>query len=220
MPLSSSTRVVVLGGTSGIGRAVAEAASATGAQVIVGSRTAADQPVDVTSPASLQRFFAAVGAFDHLVYTAGDDLVRGAITDYDPDAARTFFDVRFFRALDAVRAAVPLVKRSVTLTAGAAALHGGTGRTLGAAVGGAIISAARSLAVELAPVRVNVVAPGIVRTPLWSGAPDAFFDQAGKGTLLGRVATPEDAARAYLALMDQDYVTGTVALVDGGSILV
>jgi NAD(P)-dependent dehydrogenase (short-subunit alcohol dehydrogenase family) len=235
VPLSSSSRVVVIGGTSGIGLAVARAVAATGAQVIVGSRTersvtralgllpahASGVPVDVTSPASLTSFFAGVGGFDHLVYTAGDALARGVIADYDPAVARDFFDVRLFRALDAVRIALPTLNGtgSVTLTAGAGAFRGGAGRLLGSTIGGAVITAARSLAAELAPVRVNVVAPGLVRTPLWSDMPPEFLDRAGGATLLGRVAEPEDVARAYLALLDQDYVTGNVAVVDGGSVL-
>jgi NAD(P)-dependent dehydrogenase (short-subunit alcohol dehydrogenase family) len=233
MPFTSSTSVVVIGGTSGIGLAVAQAAAAAGARVTVGSRSAESvtralatlpggahgRPVDVTSAASLTSFFADTGAFDHLVYTAGDDLVRGAVADYDPLAARDFFDVRLFRALDAVRLALPTLTGSVTLTAGAAAFRGGPGRLLGATVGGAVIAAARSLAVELAPIRVNVVAPGVVRTPLWSAAPAATLDRLGEHTLLGRVAEPQDVADVYLGLMSQAYVTGTVALVDGGSTL-
>ncbi len=235
MTFSPSTRVVVLGGTSGIGLAVASAAADAGAQVVIGSRsqrsveralaelpaTVTGRPADVTDPGSVAAFFAATGAFDHLVYTAGDALARGPVTAYDPDAAAAFFDVRLFRALDAVRLALPTLAPagSITLTSGAAAFHGGAGRLLGSTVSGAVITAARSLAVELAPIRVNAVAPGPVRTPLWAGAPDALFDQLAAGTLLGRVAEPMDVARAYLALMQQDYVTGTVAVVDGGSVL-
>ncbi|WP_158781143.1 SDR family oxidoreductase [Streptomyces sp. NRRL S-237] len=102
-------------------------------------------------------------------------------------------------------------------------LRGGAGTLLGSAVSGAVISAGRSLASELAPVRVNVVVPGLVRTPLWSSLAEdeqkALFAWAGSKTLLGRVAEPEDVAKAYLHLIDQDYVTGTVSLVDGGSVL-
>jgi NAD(P)-dependent dehydrogenase (short-subunit alcohol dehydrogenase family) len=215
--LSSSAKVVVIGGTSGIGLAVAQAAAAAGAQVFVGSRSeqsveralallpahAHGLSVDVTSGASMGAFFAGAGAFDHLVYTAGDELVRGAIADYDPRQARDFFDVRLFRALDAVRLALPTLNGSgsVTLTSGAAAFRGGAGKLLGSTVSGAIITAARSLAVELAPIRVNVVAPGIVRTPLWAGASLDRF---------GRVAEPAEVARAYLGLMEQDYATGSV----------
>ncbi|MBK3567983.1 SDR family oxidoreductase [Streptomyces sp. MBT62] len=239
MSLTPSTRVVVIGGTSGIGLAVAQATARAGAQVVVGSRSkqsvkraltllpdhAAGLPVDVTSAPSLESFFAEVGAFDHLVYTAGDALVRGVITDYDPQEAHYFFDIRLFRALDTVRHALATLHSSgsVTLTSGAAAFHGGTGKLLGTTVSAAVIAAGRSLAAELAPIRVNVVAPGIARTPLWSNMPEQaqekLFDRAGGDTLLGRVADPEDVAKVYVSLMEQDYVTGNVAVVDGGSVL-
>ena len=81
----------------------------------------------------------------------------------------------------------------------------------------------RTLAVELAPLRVNVVAPGVVRSPLWDAMAEddrqAMYD--GLATLpAGRVAEVEDVARAFVALMEQDYVTGTVFIVDGGTLLV
>jgi NAD(P)-dependent dehydrogenase (short-subunit alcohol dehydrogenase family) len=238
MSLEPTSRIVVIGGTSGIGLAVAVAAQEAGAQVVVGSRSAgavertlAQLPdatghsVDVTSPESVQSFFDSVGGFDHLVYTAGDVLAASAIADYSPEQAQQFFDIRLFRALDTVRMALSTLRPtgSITLTAGAAAYRGGAGALLGAAMSGAVISAARSLASELAPRRVNVVAPGIVRTPLWSGMTEdeqqSLFATAGSKTLLGRVAEPEDVAKAYIHLMDHDYVTGTVSLVDGGSVL-
>jgi NAD(P)-dependent dehydrogenase (short-subunit alcohol dehydrogenase family) len=111
---------------------------------------------------------------------------------------------------------------SVTLTSETSAYRGGAGWFLGAAASGAIVSAARSLAVELAPIRVNVVAPGVVRSPLWTGLPDAdreaMFESIGAGLPLGRVADVEDLAKEFLHLMDNDYLTGTVSVVDGGTL--
>lgn len=239
MSLTPSSRVVVLGGTSGIGLAVAVAAANAGAQVVVGSRSdqsvkralallpgnAVGRPVDVTAPESVRSFFAEIGEFDHLAYTAGGELPGTVIADFSPEEAHAFFDTRLFRALDSVRAALPTLRASgsITLTSGTAAFRGGAGRLLGAAVSGAVISAARSLAAELAPIRVNVVAPGVVRTELWAGMTDEdrerLYAAAGSETLLGRIAEPEDVAKAYVQLMDQDYATGTVSLVAGGSVL-
>ena len=242
MALNSDSRVVILGGTSGIGLATAKAAAAAGASVTVASRSpasvaaalaglpagSAGRAVDATSTADLEAFFAAVGPFDHLVYTAGDNLAFTPLKDYTQDKGRAFLALRVVAAFDAVRLAVPYIRPggSITLTSGTVAFQGGEGWFLGAAASGATISAAKSLAVELAPVpvRVNVVAPGVIRSPLWAQLPEAdreaMYENVSRGVPLGRVGAVEDAAKAYVQLMDQDYATGTVSVVDGGSILV
>ena len=238
MTITTNTRVLVLGGTSGIGLATAKAAAAAGASVVVASRNPtkvksalAELPtgsegytVDASSSEELAAFFEHVGEFDHLAYTAGDNLVPITLDAYTPEQGRAFLELRVVRALEAVRLAVPHLRAdgSVTLTSGTAAYRGGAGWFLGSAAAGAIVSAARSLAVELAPVRVNVVAPGVVRSPLWTGLPEAdreaMFESVGAGLPLGRVAEVEDVAKAYVHLMDNDYLTGTVYVVDGGTL--
>lgn len=92
---------------------------------------------------------------------------------------------------------------------------------LGATVSAANISAGRSLAIELAPIRVNVVAPGPVRTRLWDDLPEQeqFFAYADSQTLLGHIADIDDVAKTYVHLMDQNSVTGTVTIVDAGGLL-
>jgi NAD(P)-dependent dehydrogenase (short-subunit alcohol dehydrogenase family) len=72
--------------------------------------------------------------------------------------------------------------------------------------------------VELAPLRVNAVKPGVVRTPLWNGAMD--FDEVAGGLPVGRVGEPEDIAAAYVFLMSQPFATGSIVTVDGGHVLV
>ncbi|MFJ3136606.1 SDR family oxidoreductase [Streptomyces sp. NPDC086843] len=238
MTINASSRIVVLGGTSGIGLAVARRAADAGATVTIASSRAASveralaqlpagvvgRAVDASSGDAVAALFDEIGTFDHLAYTAGENLTGLPLADYTVDRASTFFALRLFHAIEAVRLAVPHLAPggSVTLTSGTAAFKGGPGWTLGAAVCGAVVSAARSLAVELAPVRVNVVAPGVVRSPLWSGMSEADREQMYAGLAaslpLGRVAEPDDAAKAFLALMDQDYVTGTVSVVDGGTL--
>jgi NAD(P)-dependent dehydrogenase (short-subunit alcohol dehydrogenase family) len=238
MAITTKTRVVVLGGTSGIGLATARAAAAAGADVVVASRNPTSvksaltelpagsegYTVDASSSEQLAAFFENVGEFDHFVYTAGDNLVPSTLDGYTPEQGRAFLELRVVRALEAVRLAVPHLRAagSITLTSGTAAYRGGAGWFLGSAASGAIISAARSLAVELAPLRVNVVAPGVVRSPLWTGLPEAdreaMFESVGAGLPLGRVAEVEDVAKSFVHLMDHDYLTGTVEVVDGGTL--
>jgi NAD(P)-dependent dehydrogenase (short-subunit alcohol dehydrogenase family) len=82
----------------------------------------------------------------------------------------------------------------------------------------------RALAVELAPIRVNAVSPGVVRSPLWSAMPpaerDDFYQQTGQSLPVGRVGEVEEIAQAYLFCMTQQFATGSVFTVDGGSVLV
>lgn len=239
MPITSSTRVVVLGGTSGIGLAVARLAAERGAQVTVGSRNPASvsraietapagvsgHTVDASSTKELAAFFDLVGDFDHFVYTAADPLQATTLADYTVEKGEAFFSLRLVHALDAVRLAVPHLTAtgSIVLTSGTAAFKGGPGWVLGCAASGAMVSVGRSLAVELAPIRVNVVAPGVTRSPLWSSMSqqdqDAMYDTVGKSLPLGRVGEVEDAALAYVSLLEQDFVTGTVAVVDGGTLV-
>lgn len=238
MSITTNTRVVILGGTSGIGLATAKAAAAAGARVVVASRnpTKVDSAlselpawseghtVDASSSEELAAFFERVGEFDHFAYTAGDNLVPITLDVYTPQQGRAFLELRVVRALETVRLAVAHLRAngSVTLTSGTAAYRGGAGWFLGSAASGAIVAAARSLAVELAPIRVNVVAPGVVRSPLWTGLPEAdreaMFESVGSGLPLGHVAEVEDVAKSFVHLMDHDYLTGTVSVVDGGTL--
>lgn len=239
MTVDITSRVVILGGTSGIGLATARRAAEAGASVTIASRRpesieralgilpagVVGRAVDAASGDAVAALFDEVGSFDHLVYTAGENLVGRPLSDYSVAQAQEFFGLRVFHALDAVRLAVPHLsaRGSITLTSGTAAYKGGPGWTLGTATSGAIVSVARSLAVELAPLRVNVVAPGVVRSPLWDGLSDAdregMYAGLASSLPLGRVAEPDDIAKAFLALMDQDYVTGTVSVVDGGTLV-
>ncbi|MEU3983786.1 SDR family oxidoreductase [Streptomyces sp. NPDC026672] len=239
MTVSANSRVVLIGATSGIGLATARRAAEAGASVTIASRRpesveralgqlpagVVGRAVDASSSEAVATFFDEVGQFDHFAYTAAENLTGFPLADYTVESAQQFFALRFFHMLDAVRLAVPHLtpNGSITLMSGTAAFKGGTGWTLGTAVSGAVVSVARSLAVELAPLRVNVVAPGVVRSPLWSQMSEAdregMYAGLSSSLPLRRVGEPEDVAKAFLALMDQDYVTGTVSVVDGGTLV-
>jgi NAD(P)-dependent dehydrogenase (short-subunit alcohol dehydrogenase family) len=236
-------RVVVIGGTSGIGFAVAERAVREGAEVAVGSssashvedavkrlgRAASGAAVDVKNEASVAAFFAGIGAFDHLVFTAGDwpALRRpAALADLDLGAADAVFAVRFWGALAAIKHAQGRISASgsITLTNGVVAHRPRKGAALNTAMAGAIEHLTRALAVELAPVRVNAVCPGFVLTEVWNSIPEETRqEQIRRMTSrlpLPRAGDPSEVAEAYLHLMRATYSTGQVLIVDGGMTLV
>jgi NAD(P)-dependent dehydrogenase (short-subunit alcohol dehydrogenase family) len=233
-------RIVVLGGSSGIGFAVAARAAREGARVLVAShdpgrveRAVARIPdgeghaVDLRSEAAVRALFDKLGGpIDHLVYTAGEELLLSPLAELDLQAARRFFELRYWGALAAVKAARPHLARdgSIVLTSGGAAHRPFPGFVIGASICAAMEATARTLAIELAPIRVNVVTPGFVDTDLWSNIPpDAraqMFRDAAAKLPVGRVGTPDDLAEHYLAFMRGGYVTGQTLIVDGGHALV
>jgi NAD(P)-dependent dehydrogenase (short-subunit alcohol dehydrogenase family) len=234
-----SARVLVIGGTSGIGLGVASAAADRGAIPIVASRqqSSVDRAlsqlpehgrgaiVDLTDPQALERVAIDVGDIEHLVFTAGESLELAPLADLTPEVITRFFQTRFVGALTAVRVFGPHITSggSITLTSGTAAEQPGFG-ALPVSICGAMNALTKALAVELAPIRVNAVAPGVVRTPLWDAMNDAdrqaMYDQAAQQLPLGRIGEVADTARAYLYCMEQEFGTGVVLTVDGGTTLV
>ena len=165
-------------------------------------------------------------AFDHLVYTAGDELLVSSVTQLDLAAARRAFEVRVFGALGALKHAAARIRAggSIVLTHGIAGARPSAGWAVGAAVCGAMDALTRALAIELAPVRVNAVSPGFVRTPLWNPIPEAqreaLFREAGGKLLTKRIGEAAEIAEAYCYLMENTFTTGQTLVVDGGGVLV
>src|SRR6266481_127031 len=165
----SGKRIVVLGGSSGIGLAVAQQAVAQGATAIIASSNAdrvkqavatldgkaEGHMLDLSNERDIQNFFQKIGDFDHLVYTAGDTLQLNELAETDLTEARRAFELRYWAALAAV---------------------------------------------ELAPIRVNAVCPGVVRTNLWQSmnadAREHLYESVGKSLLVGRVGEACEIARA------------------------
>jgi len=233
-------KVIVLGGSSGIGFAVAEYALAEGANVAIASShaervhaavtalgtNANGHALDLTDEHAIEVFFNAIGRFDHLVFTAGDSLRLGEIAATDLSLARHAFDIRYWGALAAVKYGAPHIAAggSIVLTTGIAALRPRSGWAFGASVCGAMEALTRALAVELAPLRVNAVSPGLVATNLWQNMSEedrqAMYEKAGKHLPVGRVGEARDVAAAYLFLMESAFATGQTHVVDGGAVLV
>jgi NAD(P)-dependent dehydrogenase (short-subunit alcohol dehydrogenase family) len=232
-------RVVILGGTSGIGLATAKAAARRGAEVTVVSRQPASvdraltelppgargQAADLTDPALVWRLFGDLGDIDHLVFTAGEPLALMDMAALDQDKAREFFALRYFGALGAVHAALPHLQPggSITLTTGIAGRRPAPGWAVAASICGAVESLTRALAVELAPIRVNAVCPGVVRSPLWAPMTEAsrerLYSDTAAAIPVGRVGEVGDIARAYLYCLTQPFATGSILTVDGGAAL-
>ncbi|MDR3511180.1 MAG: SDR family oxidoreductase [Caulobacteraceae bacterium] len=231
-------RVVVIGGASGIGYGVAAAALDEGARVVVASSREANvqaaaerlggeasgSVVDVSDEASVARFFEQLGPFDHLAFTAGDwGMSRGApARELDLTAAQAAFTVRFWGALAVVKHGCRTIAEdgSITLTGGMLAHRPMKGAPLSTVVTGAIEHLTRALAVDLAPVRVNAVCPGLVLTDRTRLIPEERRRAMTARLPVSRVAEPAEAAQAYLYLMRGGYTTGQVLRVDGGGSLV
>ena len=232
-------RIVILGGTAGIGLAVAEAALREGARVVIASSGSARvqaarahlpgaeaHVVDLRDAGAVDTLFERVGRVDHLVFTAGEELLISPLAELDLVKARHFLELRYWGALTAIKAARNHLAPdgSIVLTSGAAGHRPHPGFVIGASICAAIEAAARTLAVELAPIRVNVVTPGFVATDLWSNLPaevrDGMFRDAAARLPVRHVAAPAELAEHYLGFMRGGYVTGQTLIVDGGGVLV
>jgi NAD(P)-dependent dehydrogenase (short-subunit alcohol dehydrogenase family) len=232
-------KVVVIGGTSGIGMAIAAAALDEGARVVVASSQQANVgaalkrlgegatgfAVDVKDEGSVASFFKQVGPFDHLAFTAGDwggGLgFGGSARELDLAAAQAAFTVRFWGALAVVKHGSRAIAEggSITLTDGMLAHRPMKGAPIVTAMTGAIEHLTRALAVDLAPVRVNAVCPGRVMTEGAAQLPE-HLRRTIMRLPLPRGAEPAEVAEAYLYLMRGGYTTGQVLLVDGGGSVV
>ena len=228
-------RVVVIGGATGIGFAVAELAREQGASVVIGSSTnvavgverlpgATGHLVDLRDEASVIDFFKKVGAFDHLAVTAGDwgGPMMASLQDLDLTQARDLFTVRFWGALAAAKYSGRTIAQdgSITLTSGMLGHRPIKGTPVAAALSGAVEHLTGGLAIDLAPVRVNAVCPGYILTEQLKQMPEAMLQSVVGPLPIPRAATPAEAAKAYVYLMLNSYATGQVLPVDGGGLLV
>lgn len=223
-------RIVVIGGSSGIGAATARLAHDAGCAVVVVSRHAeqADVPgkkvsIDMADIAAVEAWFAAAGPIDYLV-AAPSAHASGSLAELDLDAARHAFDVKLWGPLAAIRSAD--VRQAVVLVSGIAAISPWRdGLSVGpSALCGAVEATARCLALALAPVRVNAVSPGVVDTPLYADMPEALrseiYHRHAAALPVGEIGTPADVAKAIWSLLTNPFITATTLYVDGGHRLV
>ena len=228
-------KVVVVGGSSGIGFSTAELAKREGADVIIASRNAdrlnaaAEKlgakaiSADVTSDKSIEDLFRACGPVDHVVVTAAQ-LRSGPFKTVAMEDVRATMEGKFWGAWRVARSAEIRASGSLTLVSGYLSIRPRPNSAIVGAANGAIESLARSLALELAPVRVNAVSPGIIDTPIRAAMPEAarldMLAKTAAGLPVGRVGLGEDIARQILAFMTIGFATGSIVYIDGGALIV
>jgi len=229
-------RVLVIGGSSGIGFAVARAALDHGAEVIVASSSAErvqtairrlgggeGVSLNVTDEPAVAEFFLRRERFDHVAFTAADwaQVDHLDFSGTDLVGAQDLFSVRFWGAVSVIKHGARHVAPggSITLTNGMAAHRPQKGLAIAAAMSGAVEHLVAGLAVELAPIRVNGVCPGAIITEAWDDVPPEFRavqEQRLSGQPLPRAGEPSEVAEAYLYLMKGTYTTGQILRVEGG----
>jgi len=233
--LLSGKKVVVVGGSSGIGLATAELAKKEGADVVIASRNAervkaaasklgaTGVPTDVTSDESVSSLFKSCGPVDHVVVTAAQ-LKTGPFKTVSMDDVRATMESKFWGAWRVARAAEIRPGGSLTLVTGYLSVRPRPGAAIVSAANGALESLTRSLALELAPVRVNAVSPGTIDTPIRAAMPEAarrdMLAKTAAALPVGRVGEGDDIARQILAFMSVGFATGSVVYIDGGALIV
>ena len=232
----SSQHTVIIGGSSGIGLATARHLLASGSQVTItgrdrkrleeagrqlGSEARLTQ-MDATAVEALPAQFARIGRLDHLVLALGSSKGAGPFASVSLADVKLGFEEKVYAHFAAAQAALPFLSPTGSLTfvsavSAQAAVPGTAG--IGAA-NAAVAALVPILAVELKPLRVNGVSPGVIDTPWWDAMPKeqkaAMFQDFAAKTPVGRVGQPEDVAKAIAFLISDDFVTGQMLICDGG----
>jgi NAD(P)-dependent dehydrogenase (short-subunit alcohol dehydrogenase family) len=181
--------------------------------------------LDFRDESQTKQFFENIGPFDHLVVTAAGDSAMMPFNALPNEYARAAFDSKFWGQYLTVKAALPFINKSgsITLTSGAFSIRPAQGYSTMAAINSAIDGLVRGLAVDLAPIRVNAVSPGVVDTPVFSKMDaerrEMMFQAIAQSLLLKHIAKPEEVAEAYVYLAKNTFTTGSVLQIEGGAIL-
>ena len=227
--------VVLIGGATGIGFAVAERVIGAGGVVVLGGRTARTlraavgklgksaswRVVDTSDVSSVAKFFEGIEVVDALFTTAAG-YVTGSMRALSEHDAATAFESKFWGQYRVVKAALVVLAAdaSIVLMSGAASVRPPGAAPAYVAANAAVEGLGRGLAVELAPIRVNTVAPGTIDGNLWNGRAaevrDAAFAQFSSSTTLRRVGTEDEVADAVLYLFTSTFTTGSTLYPDGG----
>lgn len=226
--------IVIVGGSSGIGLALAKKLAELGAKITIASRSteklniASDQiklpistyQLDASSESDVINFFNNIERCEHLICTIKPAHVSNLFIDTATCDHKTAFDAKYwgqyFLTLHAIRSNA--VNNSIILTSGIAAAKGYKGFSGTAAINGAIESLVKSLATELAPIRINAISPGFVERLPNDNERYALLENLGSNLPLKRLGTLQEMVEGYLYLMQNSYTTGSVLAIDGGEL--
>jgi len=229
-------RIFIIGGSSGIGLATARLLAKVGADLTLTGRdrdkldraldalegNAVGDAFDATSPEALASFFDRAGPFDHLVVALSGGRGGGPFATLDLGLLRGAFDGKFWAHVAAAQGSLKTLRPdgSITFVTAASARKAMPGTAGLAAINGALNTIVPTLALELKPLRVNAVSPGVIDTPWWDKFPadqrEAAFANAAATAPVGRVGRPEDVAEAIVFVIGNGFMTGTIIDCDGG----
>ncbi|WP_022940625.1 SDR family NAD(P)-dependent oxidoreductase [Psychromonas hadalis] len=233
----TNKKIVIIGASSGIGFALAKQLSTQGADVIavsrhadsalakkIGKKTVA-YTLDLNNKDQVNGFIKQILHIDHLVFTAAPRIASQQLDALDFKLVAELFEVKVFSPLRLIQGLLPVLSKSgsILFTSGLLSRKAIAG-TLAKAMGnGAIESLTKTLAKELAPIRVNTVSPGITDTDVYgkegSKARVEFIEKTKRSSLLNHVANPQHLADGYQYLLENSAVTGTVLDIEGGALL-
>lgn len=237
MDALNNKNVLVVGGSSGIGYAAAAGALAQGAKVTIASRSleklrAAQallqgrveaRQLDVANTAEVDAFFDASPTYDHIV-VSGAAFKIGPVRDLAIDDAYAAMNVKFWGAYRVARKAKVAPGGSFVFVSGFLSRRPKPNMVLIGAINAALETLAQGLALEMAPVRFNVVSPGIIDTPTRAAMPaearKTLLENAAKALPVKRVGQAEDCADQILLMLRNTFMTGSVVYIDGGGLLV
>lgn len=232
----ANSRVLVIGGSSGIGLAVARQALAAGAEVTAVSRSAAKLAaaceelggslatavLDTGDAEGVERFFADRAPFGHVVVSAAQT-ASGPVRVLSLDDAKRAMESKFWGAYRVARAVRLTERGTLTLISGFLSERPSASSVLQGAINAALEALGRGLALELAPIRVNTVSPGLIDTPLWDKldetARQAMFLRVAGNLPARAIGQPSDVANAVLFAMTTPFATGSTIRVDGGGVI-
>ncbi|MGJ0480298.1 SDR family oxidoreductase [Pantoea agglomerans] len=237
-----SIKTLIIGGASGIGFAVARSLAERGGELIIAGRNGeklesareslcatraviTTQVLDVSNESEVIRLSEMLGEINHIVFTAGSQAPGGPLSQIDLSAARQAFDTKFWGSMHVARhlSANILPGGTLTLTSGFLARRPVAGAIVKTTMNVAIESAAKVLAKELSPLRVNVVSPGLTDTEAHAGMAEAarekMLHSAAENLPVKTYGRAEDIAKGYLFVIDNAFVTGAVIDIEGGALI-